>query len=486
MVAVATSSGLGAELERIASSLESLNLSAAHLVGLDTAEKRARALRTIHDYLIPRLETPSAPLTVVLVGPTGSGKSTLLNTLAGTDISETGSLRPTTRRPVVLTSREARARFAKIGGVSCRVVAGKAEVLERIALVDTPDIDSVVAEHRRTTETLIDHADVVVFVVSALRYADEVPWDVLRRAVSRGASVFYVLNRLSRGSAGALVDYQARLAGAGLDATVLRIPEYRIAPSRHSLPAAAVKELARRLVSLAEDHERHRAEGVQRALAAVAGTVREVMSEGEQISAWIDEVAVQLRSDLTDAASQLDLESVAGAVGPEMDGARRRFSRFRWRALAWRRRQLRGRLLALVEADLRVTVLRTGELVLAVTDHEPAVVMSGLRALVEEAVDGWLHYVDRMVHAMPHRLRDMAAAVLTVAALGHPADVPWEGGEELVRRARRELEGRLHVVYAQVGERLVELFTMAVAPPDLRELAARLEAMVARSHFADA
>ncbi len=486
MVSVASSSDLGAELERVAGSLDSLDLTAARLAGLNTDDKRARALRTIRGYLLPRLKSPSTPLTVVLVGPTGSGKSTLLNSLAGTEISQTGPLRPTTRRPVVLTSREARDGFSMIGRVPCRVVAGKAEVLNQIALVDTPDIDSVITEHRRTTETLIDHADVVVLVVSALRYADEVPWEVLRRAVSRGASVLTVLNRVSRSSSGATVDYRARLAEAGLNAELIRISEYRIPAGRSSLPAAAVKELARHLVSLAEARQRRRAETFQRAVESVVSTVGEVISEAEQSSAWVDEVVAGLRSELADAASRIDLDNVVGSTELELEGAHRGFMATRQRVLARRRRRLRGRLLALVEADLRVTVLRSGELVLAITGHEPKTVTTGLRSLVAETVDGWLHYVDRMVLNIPRKQRDMAALVIAAAALGYSGQGLKEQGEELVRRARRELEGRLQVLYGQVGEGLVELFTLAVTPPDVTELTDRLEAMVARSHFADA
>ena len=41
-------------------------------------------------------------------------------------------------------------------------------------------------------ETMIDNADIVVYVSSALRYADLVPWEVLRRAHSRGVPVIQV------------------------------------------------------------------------------------------------------------------------------------------------------------------------------------------------------------------------------------------------------------------------------------------------------
>ena len=495
MVAVSTSPDLATELERLAVSLESLDLTATRLAGLTTEARRDRAAGIIRGYLLPRLVEPKAPLTVVLAGPTGSGKSTLLNSLAGTEISETGPLRPTTRGPVVLTSPETRDHFETIGGVHCRVVAGKAPVLKRLALVDTPDIDSTVSGHRRMAELAIDHADVVVFVVSALRYADEVPWEVLRRAVSRGTPILHVLNRMSRGAAGAVIDYRARLVDAGLDSTVLRISEHRIRPGRHFLPPAAVTELARQLIALAEERDRHHAEAFQRAVEATAATVEEIIVEAGYARAWAHEVVTNLRSELAEAAKELDLEGIIEVPAPEGSARQSR----RWRLLVRTmehsrftslRRRIRGRLISRIEADLRVAVLRSGDVALAVAGSESSVITSDLRRLVVEAVDGWFHYVDRMTQHMPRRQRDLAAAVLTAASLGSDVDgdrpLLGEGRLELVRRARRELEGRLQVVYGHLGERLVELFGTSLVPPDVEDLAVTLEAMVARSHFADA
>lgn len=56
----------------------------------------------ITDYLLPRLARLDAPLLAVLGGSTGSGKSTITNTLAGSDVSPAGVLRPTTRAPVLI------------------------------------------------------------------------------------------------------------------------------------------------------------------------------------------------------------------------------------------------------------------------------------------------------------------------------------------------------------------------------------------------
>ena len=57
-----------------------------------------------------------------------------------------------------------------------------------LAILDAPDIDSVVAENRQLAAQLLAAADLWLFVTSAARYADAVPWDFLsgRRRAQRG------------------------------------------------------------------------------------------------------------------------------------------------------------------------------------------------------------------------------------------------------------------------------------------------------------
>jgi hypothetical protein len=45
-----------------------------------------------------------------------------------------------------------------------------------LALLDAPDIDSVVVENRQLAAQLLAAADLWLFVTSAARYADAVPW----------------------------------------------------------------------------------------------------------------------------------------------------------------------------------------------------------------------------------------------------------------------------------------------------------------------
>ena len=81
----------------------------------------------ITSYVLPRIASLDAPLLVLLLGPTGAGKSSLLNALAGSAVSPSGVLRPTTRVAIVsATEADARALAAgPLRGVSsaCRFVA---------------------------------------------------------------------------------------------------------------------------------------------------------------------------------------------------------------------------------------------------------------------------------------------------------------------------------------------------------------------------
>ncbi|WP_254666466.1 dynamin family protein [Humibacillus sp. DSM 29435] len=173
---------------------------------------RTRLLDQLGDYVIPRLEALDAPLLAVVGGSTGSGKSTLVNSLVGLEVSSPGVLRPTTRSPVLVhhpsdepwfsgqrvlpgLSRVTGAHADSEGPGSLRLVSTDA-VWPGLALVDAPDIDSVVAANRELAAQLLAAADLWLFVTTAARYADAVPWDLLREAAERGTSVAVVLDRV--------------------------------------------------------------------------------------------------------------------------------------------------------------------------------------------------------------------------------------------------------------------------------------------------
>lgn len=241
-----------------------------------TAE--ARAARTslvtqLDDYVIPRLAALDAPLLVVVGGSTGSGKSTLVNSVVRETVSRSGVLRPTTRAPVLVHHEADREwfttkvlpRFGRLTGrsdsqgtvdddmSSVRLVTSDS-LPAGLALLDAPDIDSVVAANRELSRQLLNAADLWLFVTTAARYADAVPWDLLREAGDRGTSVAIVLDRVPDEAVVEVREDLARmLAEQRLDGAPIFTVRETVLEEGGLLPEGEVGPLRRWLATLAED-----------------------------------------------------------------------------------------------------------------------------------------------------------------------------------------------------------------------------------------
>jgi energy-coupling factor transporter ATP-binding protein EcfA2 len=200
-----------------------------------TAE-RAKLLSQIDDYLLPRVRQSAAPLLVALVGSTGAGKSTLVNSVVGTQVSLTGVRRPTTNSPVLACHpddihwfaenmflptmpRVRQEGLARPGRDGLLVLAASEGMTKGIALLDTPDIDSVVRAHYDFAYQFLDASDVWLFMTSASRYADAPVWELLQHARERGASLGVVLSRVPPSHRAELVaHFNAMLDANGIQA----------------------------------------------------------------------------------------------------------------------------------------------------------------------------------------------------------------------------------------------------------------------------
>jgi energy-coupling factor transporter ATP-binding protein EcfA2 len=189
------------------------------------ADRASQLADHLHGHVRVRAASLDAPLVVLLVGPTGGGKSTIFNTIAGRVRSETGVLRPTTRRAIVLLNPADREALVE-GGLSgfepdqLRFVED-AGLEPGLALIDAPDIDSIEDANRALAGRLVEAADLCCFVTTATRYADRVPWAVLARVRERGVPLMVVVNRLPAEAddrAQVLGDIRRLMSDAGLDA----------------------------------------------------------------------------------------------------------------------------------------------------------------------------------------------------------------------------------------------------------------------------
>jgi len=273
------------------------------------AARRRRLAWHLNDYLLPRVRDLEAPLVCILLGSTGAGKSSLLNGLAGALVSPSGVVRPTTMRPVVLLAPGQADAFMAGKVLAALADADRLQLVvhdhafPEIALVDAPDVDSVEAENRRTAEELLQAADLCLFVTTAQRYADAVPWEFLRQAKARGVPLLVVVNRLPRREAdrrAVLADARRRFEEAGLgtagpggrDLPMLGVVEGARDPATDGLEAGAIEPVRRALAGLSADTAALTAVKAQALRGALAG-----------LPAVVAEVAADLEADRRRAAA---------------------------------------------------------------------------------------------------------------------------------------------------------------------------------------
>ena len=262
--------------------------------------RRARAERLqrhVVDYLLPRARDASAPLIVVILGSTGSGKSSLFNGLVGRALSPSGVLRPTTLRPLAVVHPDDTAADLLPGMVARGALELSPDPGARrgLVLVDAPDFDSVELANRALAVELLEAADLVIFVTSATRYADQVPWSVLGRARQRGVPLLAVLNRLppEAGDAAAVAaDYRHLLERGKLDEAgafgrleVVPVTEGELDGERDALAAAAIAPIREALDRLTQDEVARRALARRSLAAALEG----LPSAVEEIAREVDE-----------------------------------------------------------------------------------------------------------------------------------------------------------------------------------------------------
>ena len=114
------------------------------------------------------------PFLFVVVGEVKTGKSSLINALLGATVTEVAP-DPCTDRIRIIT-RGAQPSETDDGPLLTRVTCDN-PILDGLAIVDTPGVDSIIDRHQEITEEFIPRADLVLFVFSALNPYSRSAWE---------------------------------------------------------------------------------------------------------------------------------------------------------------------------------------------------------------------------------------------------------------------------------------------------------------------
>jgi energy-coupling factor transporter ATP-binding protein EcfA2 len=308
-------------LRRLRESLAPLRLDLALPDAERAREARDDVAGQIDDYLLPRLDQMEAPVLMVIGGSTGAGKSTIVNSLVGAEVTPAGVLRPTTRGPALVCHPDdlrwfeddrILPRLPRTTGGSpapgTLLLVPTPRIPAGLALLDSPDIDSVLAENRALATQLLAAADAWLFLTTAARYADAVPWEFLATARERGTALAIVLNRVPGDAEREVTSHLHEMMRAQrIDAVLLvvgetaleqgRLAERELAPVRRWLDALAADAQAR------AELIRRTLTGALRSLPGRAGAVERAAAE--QLAAAAD---LRSEADLAYAAARQEIE----------------------------------------------------------------------------------------------------------------------------------------------------------------------------------
>ncbi|GAB2458942.1 GTPase [Xylanimonas ulmi] len=300
----------------------------------------------------------SAEHTVVaLAGATGSGKSSVFNAVAGEQIATPGVRRPTTSHAMaavwgagadpLLDWLDVPSRHQMPAGPApeeeppartgpTRSVTGlfrrhrtPAGVTTGLVLLDLPDHDSVVVEHRVRAERLVERADLLVWVVDPQKYADAALHErYLRPLAGRADVVVVVLNqidRLSVSDAEAMrADLERLVAADGLGGARVLTASARTGEGVHALRGLL-------------------AEAAQRREAATARLVLDERAVAERILAASGQAPSQRAGERAKGALVAALEDSAG-VPTVVEAVRRSATKDARAATGWPLTRWIGRL----------------------------------------------------------------------------------------------------------------------------------------------
>ncbi|MEO5875020.1 MAG: AAA family ATPase [Streptosporangiaceae bacterium] len=332
------SARLGRVLTELREQIDALSF-VLDVPGADEARAARQEIRDqLDDYVLPRVRAAATPMLAVLGGSTGAGKSTLVNSLVGSRVSGTGVLRPTTSSPILVCHPDNFDWFMGTGDappsvlptmgrvegpapdavVGDQLVVIRTEAVPRgLALLDSPDFDSLFDDHYEFATKLMAAADLWLCVTTAARYADAQVWRMLQRAREQGATLGVVLSRVPLGSGQELAEHFAEMLDERGFGSVpqFTIPETTIVESR--LPESAIEDIRAWLMELGETGET-RDEVIMETLGGVLDSFRTRVPElAKQVEAQAERresLAAEVGSCYNTALAELDEATRNGSL----------------------------------------------------------------------------------------------------------------------------------------------------------------------------
>ncbi len=365
--------GLGQAVEAARGRIDSERLDSA----TEIVERASARLRLSGEHTI-----------VALAGATGSGKSSLFNALTDLELAGVGVRRPTTSWALACSwGPEGAEQLLEWMGIPVRHQVSRMSMLDRssddtkldgLVLLDLPDHDSTEVSHHLEMDRLVNHADLLVWVLDPQKYADAAIHDRYIRPMATHKDVtMVVLNQIDRipyeQRESALVDVKRILSLEGLG----DVPVIGVSATRGDGIDDLKRELARRIRAKAAAKGRLGADIgiVARDLAEVSG-VAEVPGIGVADRAALDKSLIDC------AGVPQVVEAIASST------SRRASIATGWPLTRWLGRLRRDPLKSLsVEADLSMSALARSSIPTA-TSVQKASAEIAIRDLAEKASVG--------------------------------------------------------------------------------------------------
>jgi 50S ribosome-binding GTPase len=231
--------------------------------------------------------TGEKPLAVCILGGTGTGKSTLVNRLLGANLTSANFRRTFTAGPVAVAAELADVpenwlglprTVATAGELPVRgqtdsliVIEAKHDLLNHVALVDTPDLDGDQPLHHAQADRAFRWAEAIIFLVSPEKYQMTELLPYYRLARRYAVPALFVMNKCETPEM--LEDYRQLVSSDQKDAHVFAVARDDAAyepPVQSNLAS-----LAGAILSLQPPEQAQRDSGMAVRIADVLGRLRD-------------------------------------------------------------------------------------------------------------------------------------------------------------------------------------------------------------------